>query len=349
MMIARLIPHILEFITPGKTSRGTLTHKPSWYILLKKENSEGLGECPVIPGLSPEYDGSYIQKVQDVINQINQQHKLPDPESLNHLPSLRFGLETAWYNLQHSQNGILFPSDFTDGKEGIPINGLVWMGSAREMKQRAIQKIEQGFRVLKFKVGALDFEQELSLLKAIRQEFSTTDLEIRLDANGAFDKKEAGEKLQKLAAFHIHSVEQPLKPGQWEAMADLCEKSPIPIALDEELIGIHQTTDKEKLLTAIRPQYIILKPSLTGGLVQSREWIDIARKHQVDWWVTSALESNVGLNAIAQWTFTLQSNKVQGLGTGQVFRNNMQSPLELRGPVLFYNPEKKWGNIPTAS
>jgi L-alanine-DL-glutamate epimerase-like enolase superfamily enzyme len=210
------------------------------------------------------------------------------------------------------------------------------------MQERIREKLNQGFRVLKLKVGALGFEEEISLLKSIRKEFRPDVLEIRLDANGAFDPETALEKLNRLSEFHIHSIEQPIKAGQREAMAMLCRQSPIPIALDEELIAIADPEIKKKMLTQIQPQYIILKPNLIGGLQKSQEWIDIASGLNIGWWVTSALESNVGLNAIAQWTYTLNSSMVQGLGTGQVFSNNIPSPLQLKGPVLYYRPETEW-------
>ncbi|MBW6481057.1 MAG: o-succinylbenzoate synthase, partial [Bacteroidales bacterium] len=245
-------------------------------------------------------------------------------------------------DLQHESAGILFPSAFTRGEQGIPINGLIWMGSKQEMQSRIREKLDQGFRVLKLKVGALDFDEEITLLKNIRQQFKPSDLEIRLDANGAFSLEEAPGKLKQLSEYHIHSIEQPIKAGQWEAMGEICNTSLLPVALDEELIGISNPSIKEKLLDTIKPRYIILKPSLIGGLQKSKEWIDIAEEKNISWWATSALESNVGLNAIAQWVFTLKSKMVQGLGTGQVFGNNIESPLQLIGPELFYLQSKKW-------
>jgi o-succinylbenzoate synthase len=334
----------LQFITPGQTSRGTLYSKPSWFFILEQNGFSGVGECSVIPGLNPEYKDGYEQKIFEIAEKINS-GVVPSLDELDEFPSIRFGLETALLDLQHETQGILFPSAFTRGEKGIPINGLIWMGNKQEMQLRISEKLNQGFRVLKLKVGALDFDEEISLLKNIREQFKPTDLEIRLDANGAFSLKEAPEKLKQLSEFHIHSIEQPIKAGQWEAMAEICHASPLPVALDEELIGIKDSTSKEKILDTIKPQYIILKPSLIGGLQKSREWIDLIETKNTGWWATSALESNVGLNAIAQWVYTLKPQMVQGLGTGQVFSNNINSPLKLEGPELFYDSEVNWGTI----
>lgn len=334
----------LQFITPGKTSRGILYSKPSWFITLKDGNRSGVGECSVIPGLNPEYNDEYEKKIEEIISRINSGERI-DLDELNNYPSIRFGLETALLDLENSQQGIIFPSAFTEGLKGIPINGLVWMGSRREMQNRISEKLRAGFKVLKLKVGALDFKEELDLLKNIRKEFSPADLELRLDANGAFAIDQAEEKLKWLSDFYIHSIEQPIKEGSWDAMAKLCRFSQIPIALDEELIGIVDRETKQELLSTIEPQYIILKPSLIGGLQKSSEWIELAERQNIGWWATSALESNIGLNAIAQWVFTQKPQMVQGLGTGKVFSNNINSPLELRGSELFYNAGKKWGVI----
>jgi o-succinylbenzoate synthase len=331
----------LIFINPGQTSRGTLHTKPSWFLILKQEEKLGIGECSVIPGLNPEFDGDYEKKLADLVQDFNE-GKIPDLTEYDKFPSIRFGLETALIDLNIQPTGILFPSEFTEGSKGIPINGLIWMGSKKEMQERISDKLNQGFRVLKLKVGALDFDDEISLLKSIRNKFHPEILEIRLDANGAFDQQTALEKLKRLSEFHIHSIEQPIKAGQWETMEQLCWQSPIPIALDEDLISVTEPEIKIRMLKQIKPQYIILKPSLTGGLQKSREWINIASELNIGWWVTSALESNVGLNAIAQWTYTLNPTMVQGLGTGQVFSNNIPSPLQLKGPVLYYRPEAEW-------
>lgn len=333
-----------QFITPGQTSRGILHSKPSWFFILKEDERLGVGECSVIPGLNPEYKEGYENKIHEVAETINM-GSIPILAELIDYPSICFGLETALLDLNQQPQGILFPSAFTQGEEGIPINGLIWMGTKSDMQSRIREKLNSGFRVLKLKVGALDFEEEISLLKSIRREFNADDLELRLDANGAFAITKALEKLKRLSDFQIHSIEQPIKAGQWNEMAKLCYTSPIPIALDEELIGVYSTQQKTDLLNTIEPHFIILKPSLIGGLEQSNEWIEIAENKGIGWWATSALESNVGLNAIAQWVFTHNPKLVQGLGTGQVFSNNIPSPLVLRGSWLFYIPLKKWGLI----
>ncbi|MGB7786581.1 MAG: o-succinylbenzoate synthase, partial [Salinimicrobium sp.] len=234
------------------------------------------------------------------------------------------------------------PSEFTRGNKAIPINGLVWMGEERFMKEQIIQKIEQGFSCIKLKIGAIDFETEIGLLKYIRKEFSSEEIEIRVDANGAFSASEAMEKLKKLSELELHSIEQPVKQGQWELMAQLCEKTPLPIALDEELIGITGVTKKQELLQTIKPQYLIFKPSLIGGFRGTDEWISLAEKQKTGWWITSALESNVGLNAIAQYTFSTNNPMPQGLGTGGLYTNNFEAPLEVEKGHLWYRPKQEW-------
>ena len=247
-----------------------------------------------------------------------------------------FGLETALLNYQNGD--ILFDTAFSRGEVGIPINGLVWMGNYDEMLQRMEQKLEQGFRCVKLKIGAIDFEQELDLVRRIRQRFSHHDVELRLDANGAFPFEEALYKLELLSQYNIHSIEQPIRQGQWGYMAELCRESPLPIALDEELIGVNDREQKAQLLNIIKPAYIVLKPSLHGGMAGCREWIETARKHDVGSWITSALESNVGLNAIAQFCSAVYGDDImmpQGLGTGQLFTDNIPMPLEIRGDQLW--------------
>jgi o-succinylbenzoate synthase len=341
MIKAKIIKRELQFISPGTTSRGTLYSKPSWYLLLEENGFTAVGECSVIPGLNPEYQPGFENHLEALVQKINA-GSIPHLTELDHVPSIRFALETALINLNQKQPGILFPSAFTRGEKGIGINGLIWMGNKKEMQQQIAVKLNQGFKVLKLKVGALDFNEEIGLLKNIRQQFSASDLELRLDANGAFAPEQVLEKLKRLSDYTIHSIEQPIQAGQWDEMGRICLESPIPVALDEELIGIMDMEAKSKMLSTIQPQYIILKPSLTGGLDKSKVWIALAKTMNIGWWVTSALESNIGLNAIAQWTFTLNSENVQGLGTGQVFSNNIRSPLELRSSELFYNPEGKW-------
>jgi len=257
-------------------------------------------------------------------------------------PSIRFGLETALLDLKNGGNQILFPSAFTLGEQGIPINGLIWMGTPEFMKRQIRSKIDAGFRCIKMKIGALDFETEIELLKAIRSEFSPEEITLRVDANGSFSYPAALEKLKRLSDLQIHSIEQPIEAGRWNEMAELCRQSPVPIGLDEELIGVSSRTEMQKLLETIRPAYLILKPSLHGGFSGCEKWIEQAGKFGSGWWITSALESNIGLNAIAQWTFQLNAKGEQGLGTGQLFTNNFDSPLEISGDQLWFRPEKVW-------
>jgi o-succinylbenzoate synthase len=330
----------LQFKFPAGTSRGVLLHKPSSFLLLDKDGFTGIGECSTIPNLSIDPVETYSEKLEDVCRLLNEGVD-PDSIDLSLFPSIAFGLETALLDLKARGSKCLFPSAFTQGEAGIPINGLVWMGDKDFMQKQIREKIAAGYHCIKLKVGALDFETELEIISGIRQQFSPEDIELRLDANGGFTPTDALEKLEKLAAFHIHSIEQPIKQKQFEAMATICQQSPIPIVLDEELIGV-RSADKEFILEKIKPAYIILKPSLVGGFRQSEEWIRLAEKHSVAWWITSALEANIGLNAIAQWTYTLNSQLPQGLGTGQLYHNNIPSPLAIENARLFYKPEVDW-------
>lgn len=339
-MFARHTTLDLQFKFPAGTSRGVLLHKPSSFLLLEKDGFTGIGECSTIPNLSIDPVETYSEKLEEVCRLLNEG---VDPGSidLSLYPSIAFGLETALLDLKANGSKCLFPSAFTQGETGIPINGLVWMGDKDFMQKQICEKIAAGYHCIKLKVGALDFETELEIISGIRQQFSPEDIELRLDANGGFTPTDALEKLEKLAAFHIHSIEQPIKQKQFEAMAKLCQQSPIPIVLDEELIGV-TPADKEFILEKIKPAYIILKPSLVGGFRQSEEWIRLAEKHNIAWWITSALEANIGLNAIAQWTYTLNSQLPQGLGTGQLYHNNIPSPLAIENAKLFYKPDVDW-------
>lgn len=330
----------LQFKFPAGTSRGVLLHKPSSFLILEKDGFTGIGECSTIPGLSIDPDETYSEKLDELCRLLNEGYD-PSGINLDDFPSIAFGLETALLDLDAKGSKNLFPSAFTQGKAGIPINGLVWMGDKDFMQKQIREKITAGYRCIKLKVGAIDFETELEIISGIRQQFSPDDMEIRLDANGGFSPENALERLNKLSNFQIHSIEQPIKPRQFETMAELCRQSPIPIVLDEELIGV-KPEDKKFILEKIKPAYIILKPSLIGGFRQSEEWIQLAGKQNINWWITSALEANIGLNAIAQWTFTLNSQLPQGLGTGQLYHNNIPSPLEIENAKLFYRPEKKW-------
>ena len=259
-----------------------------------------------------------------------------DYDSLRDYPSMLFGLETALLNLQNGNR--LFDTAFSRGETGIPINGLVWMGNHDEMLQRLEEKMEKGFRCIKLKIGAIDFDQELDLIRRIRDRFSFHEVELRVDANGAFPYDEALYKLELLSQYNIHSIEQPIRQGQWAYMAELCRESPLPIALDEELIGVNDLAMKHHMLNIIKPRYIILKPSLHGGIAGCREWIATAREMGIGSWITSALESNIGLNAIAQFASSVYGDYItmpQGLGTGQLFTDNIPMPLEIRGDQLW--------------
>lgn len=330
----------LNFKRPGGTSRGVLTTKDSWILSVWDVDDQsvvGMGECSVIYGLSPDPMSTYDAKLEELVSRINDSSGV----DLSDYPSIQFGLETALSDLQSGGRKLLYPTLFTRGKKGIPINGLIWMGEFGFMRQQIIEKLEAGYDCVKLKIGAIDFDKELALLKMIRKDFGKTELELRVDANGAFSTAEALEKLKRLSEYHIHSIEQPLKQHQWHEMAELCRLSPIDIALDEELIGLNDH-EVVSMLDTIKPKYIILKPSLLGGLRRSNYFIEQAEKQGVGWWVTSALESNIGLNAIAQWTATLNNPMPQGLGTGQLYANNFTSPLYIDKAQLFYNPNAVW-------
>lgn len=339
-MKARYINYNLNFKFPAGTSRGVLHSKYSAFLILEENDITGIGECSTIPGLSIDPENGYEQKLTEFCEALNcNEH--PENVDLSLFPSIAFGLETALLDLKTGGKRLLFDTEFSKGKAGIPINGLVWMGDKAFMQKQISEKIAAGYRCIKLKVGALDFETELEIIAGIREQFSENEIEIRLDANGGFSADDALLKLEKLAKLQIHSIEQPIKQGQFDKMAEICQKSPIPIVLDEELIGI-KSTEKESLIEKIKPAYIILKPSLLGGFKASEEWIQLAERHNVKWWITSALESNIGLNAIAQWTSTLGSELPQGLGTGQLYHNNIPSPLEIRNALLFYEKDKEW-------
>ncbi|UMB60606.1 o-succinylbenzoate synthase [Lutibacter sp. A80] len=333
--------YILNFKQASGTSRGILKTKETFFLKLVDKDKIGFGECGLFRGLSIDDRPDYEEKLNWLCKNINKNSDELLAELIE-FPSIQFGLEQAFLSLKSENTFQLFPSKFTETKEAININGLIWMGSETFMKQQIEDKLKAGFSTIKMKIGAIDFETELSLLKRIRKDFSSKEIELRVDANGAFKPKEALEKLKYLSEFEIHSIEQPIKQGQINEMAELCLKTPLPIALDEELIGVFNVTKKQELLQIINPQYIILKPSLVGGFKGSEQWIQLAEKQQIGWWITSALESNIGLNAIAQWTFTLNSKIPQGLGTGSLFTNNFNSPLEVKNGHLHYNLTKNW-------
>ena len=348
MIELKTIKRNLIFKMPAGTSRGILTYKPSWFFVLKYAQIPGktaIGECGLLPGLSFDDRPDYETILGKIVAEVNSKQTLDIPLDLKNLPSIRFGFEMLKKDYSTGMNKIFFKTDFTGGKYKIPVNGLIWMGDKRFMFEQIKTKLDEGWRCIKIKIGAINFEDELALIKYIRSEFNKDDVELRVDANGAFSVKEAPEFLKRLSDFDLHSIEQPVKAGQPEEMAKLCASSPLPVALDEELIGINDIEEKKELISTIKPHYIVLKPSLTGGWQASQEWIDIAGSTGTGYWVTSALESNIGLNAIAQWTATLNKGIIHGLGTGKLYKNNIKSPLVVEKGFLYYDKNKKWEQI----
>ena len=337
---------ILHFKQPAGTSRGVYTTRRSWFVTTTIPDGSpsgpavGIGECAPLPDLSCDARPDYGEVLRSFCDEAERTGQI-DYEAMRDYPSMLFGLETALLDVRRQKEkgrSMLFDTAFSRGEMGIPINGLVWMGNYDEMLQRLEQKLEQGFRCVKLKIGAIDFEQELDLVKRIRQRFSFHEVELRLDANGAFSPDDALYKLELLSQYAVHSIEQPIRKGQWSYMAELCRESPLPIALDEELIGVNDLEMKSHMLNVIKPAYIVLKPSLHGGMMGCREWIEAAKDHEVGSWITSALESNIGLNAIAQFCSAIYGDSItmpQGLGTGQLFTDNIPMPLEIRGDKLW--------------
>lgn len=324
---------VLHFKQPAGTSRGVYTERKIWLVKMTDGDAIGIGECAPLPKLSCDDIPHYAEVLRRFCDEVERSGQL-DTEALRDYPSMLFGLETAMLSFAKTQHS----TPFSKGEVGIPINGLVWMGTYEEMKERIEQKLAQGFHCIKLKIGAIDFDAELELIKKIRERFSHQEVELRVDANGAFPFDEALYKLELLSQYALHSIEQPIKAGQWANMAELCRESPLPIALDEELIGVNDPDQKRQMLNIIRPRYIILKPSLHGGMMGVREWIDIANDMNIGSWITSALESNIGLNAIAQLTAVIYGPDIrmpQGLGTGQLFTDNIPMPLEIRGDKLW--------------
>ncbi|MBD5185992.1 MAG: o-succinylbenzoate synthase [Bacteroidales bacterium] len=331
----------LDFRFTARTSRETMTMKPTWYIRLWYTETPGvwgIGECAHFAGLSAEPTEGFEAKLNDLCHSLNTGRRI----DITRWSSLKMGLETALLDLENGGRRVLFHGQFTEGESEIVINGLVWMGSTDEMLARIDEKLSAGFRCLKMKIGGVKFNDELRLLDHIRMSFPPEKLTLRLDANGAFTPDNAMSKLEALANFDVHSIEQPIRAGQLDKMSYLCENSPIPIALDEELIGLHDPTDMRRLLYFVMPQYIVLKPTLCGGLSGAGNWIKVADEKKIGWWITSALESNIGLNAIAQFTAAYAPELPQGLGTGALYHNNILSPLTLTGDTLRYNPEGTW-------
>lgn len=337
MYTIKIVPRRLHFKQPAGTSRGSYTTRDVWYLHLtsdKYPDRVGIGECAPLPKLSCDDMQGYESVLAHICNEVTEQGDF-SVESLHDYPSILFGLETAF---RHLERGCfeLWDTPFSRGEVGIPINGLIWMGDYKKMLEQIEAKMAVGFRCIKLKIGAINFEEELALLRFIRSHFSAKEVELRVDANGAFAPADAMEKLKRLAELDLHSIEQPIRAGQWEDMVRLTAETPLPIALDEELIGINIPERKQCLLDSVHPQYIILKPSLHGGMAGGNEWIREAEKRNIGWWITSALESNIGLNAIAHWCATFNNPLPQGLGTGALFTDNVDMPLEVRKDSLWY-------------
>lgn len=344
-----IVPRTLRFKFAAGTSRGVYHQRDVWMLQLRDTERTlfaGLGECAPLPDLSMDYTEDYGECLRRVCSQVEREGVL-HVEKLRDKPSMLAGLEMAFMNAQAAELGRpwLEDSAFLSGESGITINGLVWMGQRELMMERLQTKLDEGFRCVKVKIGAIDFDDELALLACVRASHGREEVELRVDANGAFRPDEALSRLEKLASFGIHSIEQPIKAGQWEAMAEVCRNSPIPVALDEELIGVTSKSEKCRLLETVRPAYLVLKPTLHGGFSGSEEWIRLAEERGIGWWVTSALESNVGLLAIAKWASCMHekygkaSVLPSGLGTGQLYTNNIPEPrLQIRGDELWYTP-----------
>jgi o-succinylbenzoate synthase len=350
-MKVQIKKHTLDFRFAAGTSRGVLRHKDSWFLTVQKGPLTGIGECSIIRGLSPDDRPDLEEELGRICRSLS---GLPLPateeEALSlaaeqvpeAFPAARFAVEVALLDVLHGGKRQLFDTAFSRGESGIPINGLIWMGDLEAMMVQLVDKADAGFSCLKMKVGSLDFEKECDVLQYIRSKYYKENLTLRVDANGAFKPAEAMQKLEVLSKFGLHSIEQPIAPGQWALMRELCEKSPVPVALDEELIGVHARSERERLLDTLRPPFIILKPSLLGGIAATREWIALAEERGIGWWITSALEANIGLNAICQLTATYPVSIPQGLGTGQLYHNNIPSPLTIEKGVIYHRKESPW-------
>lgn len=331
----------LQFIRPVLTSRGAMSVKNGYLVTVSNRQTSGVGECSFIEGLSRD-DLSMIEHELDRVCRNIQHWESIKEEVYQRFPSIVFAIETALLDLKNGGIKQLFATDFSAGSKAIAINGLVWMGSKSFMLEQLQHKLAQGFKCIKIKVGAIDFDEECDLIGFIRSHFDATQMEIRLDANGAFKSDDVFAKLERLSRFHIHSMEQPIAVNQWNLMKEICDAKILNIALDEELIYTVDTATKQNMLDCIAPQYIILKPSLIGGFEKSNEWIQFAEERNIQWWATSALESNIGLNAIAQWVSAKQDILVQGLGTGALYTNNIDSPLVVKGGQLWYDTSLTW-------
>lgn len=333
----------MKFKKPALTSRNAFSEREITYVVAEKKGISGVGECAPLAMLSVDDVPNYNEILNQTIALLNDGAAYEELD-LKLFPSVQFGLETALNDLNNGGRHQPFMTSFYKNTP-IKINGLVWMAAIDEMMTEARLKIEQGFRCIKFKVGQHDFDQECKMLEVLRKEYSAFSLEIRLDANGAFHPKEAAEQLRDLARFEIHSIEQPITRGQTDAMAKLCAESKLAIALDEELIGLDSGLQAKKMLEAIKPKYIILKPNLLGGFTKCDQWVKHAEKMGIAWWATSALESNIGLNAIAAWVSQYSNELPQGLGTGSLFTNNINSPLTVNGQLLQYDQNKSWSSV----
>ncbi len=330
-----------HFKQPAGTSRGVYTTRHSWFLEMTSPQLpqvRGIGECAPLLQLSCDDIPEYERILKDVCGMVCRTGKI-DVSMLRPYPSMLFGLETAWQSL-HAGGTKLFDTPFGRGEEGIPINGLVWMGTYDEMLARIEEKLRMGFRCIKMKIGAIEFDKEMALIRHIRERYTKEQIELRVDANGGFTPDEALEKLGLLARYDVHSIEQPIRQHRWNDMARLCRESPLPVALDEELIGVNLPAMKEALLDTIKPAFIVLKPSLHGGMYGTEEWIRMARERGIGSWITSALESNVGLNAVAHLAAKLYGpaiNLPQGLGTGALFTDNIEMPIAIKGDKLWFS------------
>ena len=332
MKTATFKQYLLEFKKPSGTSRGVLQTKETFFLEIDENGKCGIGECALFRGLSFDDVPEYEEKLKWLCENINENSEILKDELL-YFPSIWFGYEQAILNLKHGGN-LYFPSDFTLGKSSLKINGLIWMGTAEFMQEQIEEKLKDGFDCIKLKIG-VDWKSEKKILEKLRAKFPAEHLELRVDANGGFTFEEAKVVLQELSDLQIHSIEQPIRSGNLEEMKILCARTPTPIALDEELIGILDLEEKKLILEKIKPQFIILKPALIGGFSGTDEWISLAENLKIGWWITSALESNIGLNAIAQYTFSKNPKMPQGLGTGGLFTNNIESSLNLKGDQLW--------------
>lgn len=353
-LVSDYLKYTLHFRFEAGTSRGVLTEKDSYIVRIYDDEDPaimGLGECGPLRGLSLDDRPDFEERLSELCQFFNkldlQLFSWNVPIVLNQLigqefPSILFGFETAMLDYLSGGQRVIVDNDFGRGIRRLPINGLIWMGDVATMQRQVEEKLAAGYKTLKFKIGALDFEREIDLLSSVRERFTAEQITLRVDANGAFGNDEAMDKLTRLSALQLHSIEQPIRAGQPEVMAELCQHSPLPIALDEELIGHMEYVDKFKLLKKIQPQFIIIKPTLLGGLRHADEWIELANRLNIGWWVTSALESNIGLNAIAQYTAKFRHLLPQGLGTGQLFHNNFDSPLFIEGGQLGYQAGGVW-------